>query len=133
MTDYAELVERLSFEQKTAINIEFERLYEAGVRAGYHGHFETMFAAMHEAYRPVVTTLVKARDEDYAIGLKLRQELAADNARLREALASVVTTTHRPNPTDPSRIDVAPGKHRQFQAAVERARAALAKPAPTTG
>lgn len=77
MTDYVELVGRLN---------------------------ELPISACREAAQ-AIATLTKERDEDYAIGLKLRQELAADNARLREALASIVTTTHRPNPTDPSRID----------------------------
>lgn len=40
----------LTFEQKTAINKRFQELYDAGMAAGKHGHYETMFAAMHEAY-----------------------------------------------------------------------------------
>lgn len=46
-------------------------------------------------------------------------------ADLRETLSGIVECTHRPNPTDQSRIDVAPGRHREFGAAIERARKVL--------
>lgn len=43
-----------------------------------------------------------------------------------EALvAELLTCVHQPNPTDPSRWDVAPGKHRQFQTLIPALRTAL--------
>lgn len=55
----------------------------------------------------------------------LIEEMAKEIKRLRSVLTNIVACTHRPNPTDPSRIDVAPGKHRRFQGAIEDARSAL--------
>jgi hypothetical protein len=55
-----------------------------------------------------------------------------------EALREIVACTHRPNPQDQSRIDVAPGQHRRFQAAIETAIRSLAdktnaSPSPPAG
>lgn len=41
----------ISADEKSAINRRFQELYDAGMQAGKHGHYETMFIAMHEAYR----------------------------------------------------------------------------------
>ncbi|HNC23755.1 MAG TPA: hypothetical protein PLU52_06075 [Opitutaceae bacterium] len=43
---------------------------------------------------------------------------------VEKVLREIIACTHRPNPTDRSRIDIAPGQHRRFQAAIE---AAIAK------
>ena len=40
----------------------------------------------------------------------------------REALTDLLGCTHKPNPTDPTRIDIAPGKHRAFGDAIRRAK-----------
>ena len=40
----------LTFEQKSQINAGFVKLYEAAQASGKHGHYENMFAAMHQAY-----------------------------------------------------------------------------------
>lgn len=40
---------------KAAINARFSELYDQGMREGKHGHYETCFRAMHEAYAPYVT------------------------------------------------------------------------------
>ena len=50
-----------------------------------------------------------------------RMDLVREIERLRAAVKWIVDSTHRPNPTDPSRIDVAPGQHRMFQAGIENA------------
>lgn len=47
-------------------------------------------------------------------------------SKLSELLQEIVDCTHSPNPTDKQRIDVAPGKHKRFQAAIHASRAALA-------
>lgn len=63
------------------------------------------------------------------VALLARAEAAERQAQeMREALGAIVTTTHRPNPTDRTRIDVAPGKHHAFQAAIERAVALCHQP-----
>ena len=49
------------------------------------------------------------------------QEAREKITELKLALCCIVGCTHRPNPTDPTRIDVAPGQHRNFQAAIETA------------
>lgn len=49
-----------SFESKTAINCRFVELYNAGMRAGTHGHYETMFGAMHQAYAEYLTALQRS-------------------------------------------------------------------------
>jgi hypothetical protein len=49
-------------EWKTTINVEFQRLYDEGMREGKHGHYETMFAAMHAAYAPHLRALQDAVD-----------------------------------------------------------------------
>lgn len=64
------------------------------------------------------------RDDDLAIGRQLERK-DAEIDRLRAVLTNIVACTHRPNPTDLSRIDVAPGKYRGFQAAIEDAMSAL--------
>jgi len=54
------------------------------------------------------------------------RERNALQSRLREveeALREIVDCTHSPNPTDLSRIDVRPGQHRRFQAAIQKAAA----------
>lgn len=71
------------------------------------------------ALAQAITALTKERDEDYAIGLKLRQELAADNARLRQALARI-------------ELGVENGESFSGTMCSEIARAALANPAPVT-
>lgn len=43
------------------------------------------------------------------------------------ALKTIVATTHNPNPTDPSRIDVAKGQHKIFEAAIRGARNVVAR------
>lgn len=52
---------------------------------------------------------------------EIQDELEAESAKLKLAVINIIGCTHRPNPTDPSRIDVAPGKHGEFQAAIEAA------------
>jgi hypothetical protein len=47
---------------------------------------------------------------------------------LTDIIKAIVGTTHRPNPTDPSRIDIAPGQHRAFQSLIEGAKV-LTQPA----
>ena len=49
----------LTFEQKTAINKRCQELYDAGMREGKHGHYETMFRAMHRAYSEVLGWAVR--------------------------------------------------------------------------
>jgi hypothetical protein len=44
------VVTALTFEQKSVINRRFQELYDAGMQSGKHGHYETMFVAMHQAY-----------------------------------------------------------------------------------
>ena len=44
------MTDKPGFDEKTAINIEAQRLYNEGMRSGKHGHYETMFVAMHQAY-----------------------------------------------------------------------------------
>lgn len=87
MTDYAELVDSLSGFAK-----QLRRMVEQAAFV-QDGHVRVRdpdyLIGRLEAGAQAITALVKDRDEDYAIGLKLRQELAADNARLREALASI--------------------------------------------
>lgn len=68
---------------------------------------------------------------------RLEGELEALESSLAEAqlriaglegiVGRIVGCTHRPNPTDPHRIDVAPGKHREFQTEIEAARRALSE------
>ena len=36
--------------QKSQINAEFARIYELEIQSGEHGHWESMFTAMHQAY-----------------------------------------------------------------------------------
>jgi len=40
-----------------------------------------------------------------------------------DELARMLALVHQPNPTDPARWDVAPGKHREFQALIAEWRA----------
>lgn len=47
----------MAMELKTAINVEFQRLYDEGMVSGKHGHYETMFGAMHRAYAPYLSAL----------------------------------------------------------------------------
>lgn len=44
----------LSFEQKSDINRLFVELYESGMESGKRGQYETMFVAMHQAYRSIL-------------------------------------------------------------------------------
>jgi hypothetical protein len=77
-----------------------------------------------------------AREADAGVKAQARiAELKAENKRLFDALVEkhceinalelalerIVDCTHRPNPTAPHQIDVAPGKHRAFQTAIETA------------
>jgi hypothetical protein len=48
---------------------------------------------------------------------------------LRELLSCV----HQPNPTDPSRWDIAPGRHKRFCALVEAVRVVIDRPADVDG
>jgi hypothetical protein len=85
-----------------------------------------MCDAAEKAGLPGVSRMLRA-----LLGKWRRAESAANVAEARAekaeaALRAIITCTHRPNPTDSSRIDVAPGKHRAFQEAVERG-AALTK------
>jgi hypothetical protein len=56
--------------------------------------------------------------EFYFVGQALRGKLYAEShgdvERLERELAEVLSCLHQPNPTDPSRWDVAPGQHRRF-------------------
>ena len=45
----------LSFEQKSWVNTRFQTYYDEGMRLGAHGHYETMFGAMHRAYADFFT------------------------------------------------------------------------------
>ena len=56
----------ISFEQKTTINKRFQELYERGRRRGTHGHYETMFGAMHQAYAEFLDPTVKNHNMDDA-------------------------------------------------------------------
>jgi hypothetical protein len=51
--------------------------------------------------------------------------MTAPDTKALVALRAILAAVHQPNPTDPSRYDVAPGKHRAFQAAIADAKAAL--------
>lgn len=119
MTDYAELVERLRH-----ANIPQSTGTLTAVLKGLDLYSEAAQA---------ITALTKERDEDYAIGLKLRQELAADNARLREALSAA--SGRMLNAKIDLEIGSATKKRvvRALDSAIDQARAALANPAPTTG
>lgn len=40
----------MNLEERMSINRRFQDLYDEGMAIGKHGHYETMFGAMHQAY-----------------------------------------------------------------------------------
>lgn len=69
---------------KTTINKRFQKVYDAGMASGKHGHYETMFAAMHQAYTEAITALsselAEARRETH------RRQQEREGKLIREAV-----------------------------------------------
>lgn len=60
------------------------------------------------------------RDDGRPVPLSLAFESAYRLEELESCLHTLLSVVHKPNPTDPKRIDVRPGHHKRFGLLVRR-------------